>query len=238
MNVFPSQGFQALTMWQKLPLFCQKILDNGDKRTDNWLLVYSPVPIIWRKLMAKRQPVNLKPMLLVYNFQNLQTVFLSFQFIASSWLDRYNLLCHPVDYSNNPLSRLIIFFTLSVMCWWFYFSKVIELSDAVSKQGEERIYGITCNAHPLYMFTAELIGLISSLVHSVTKYLWWKHYLTSLQLLQFFIVTIHITYNLFADCDFPDSMNMVVLVYSVSFIVFLGNFHYHNYLAKRKTKTT
>lgn len=33
-------------MWQKLPLSCQKILDNGDKRTDNWLLVYSPVPII------------------------------------------------------------------------------------------------------------------------------------------------------------------------------------------------
>lgn len=51
-----------------------------DKRTDNWLLVYSPVPIsciflcylvvIWvgPKLMAKRQPVNLKPVLIVYNF--------------------------------------------------------------------------------------------------------------------------------------------------------------------------
>lgn len=50
-----------------------------DKRTDNWLLVYSPVPlscifisyliIIWAgpKLMAKRQPVNLKPVLIVYN---------------------------------------------------------------------------------------------------------------------------------------------------------------------------
>ena len=51
-----------------------------DKRTDNWLLVYSPVPIIcvflcylviiWAgpKLMVKRQPVDLKPVLIVYNF--------------------------------------------------------------------------------------------------------------------------------------------------------------------------
>lgn len=51
-----------------------------DKRTDNWLLVYSPVPIscvflcylitIWvgPKLMARRQPVNLRPVLIVYNF--------------------------------------------------------------------------------------------------------------------------------------------------------------------------
>lgn len=51
-----------------------------DKRTDNWPLVYSPVPIgciflcylvvIWvgPKLMAKREPVNLKPVLIVYNF--------------------------------------------------------------------------------------------------------------------------------------------------------------------------
>lgn len=52
----------------------------SDKRTDNWPLVYSPVPIsciflcylllIWLgpKMMAGRQPVNLRPVLIVYNF--------------------------------------------------------------------------------------------------------------------------------------------------------------------------
>lgn len=51
-----------------------------DKRTDPWLLVYSPVPIIciflcylgvvWMgpKLMKHKEPVNLKPVLIVYNF--------------------------------------------------------------------------------------------------------------------------------------------------------------------------
>ncbi|KAL7387618.1 hypothetical protein ABVT39_026265 [Epinephelus coioides] len=97
-----------------------------------------------------------------------------------------------------------------------------------------------------------LIGLINSLVHvvmylyyglaalgpSMSKYLWWKRYLTSLQLLQFFIVTIHTTYNLFADCDFPDSMNMVVCAYSFSLIALFSNFYYQSYLTKKRSKET
>lgn len=56
--------------------------------------------------------------------------------------------------------------------------------------------------------------------------------------LQFFIVTVHTAYNLFADCDFPDSMNMVVLAYSLSLIALFSNFYYHSYLAKKKSKKT
>ncbi|CAB1317508.1 unnamed protein product [Coregonus sp. 'balchen'] len=33
------------TTWQKIQLFYQEVLENGDKNTDSWLLVYSPVPI-------------------------------------------------------------------------------------------------------------------------------------------------------------------------------------------------
>lgn len=62
-----------------------KVLDTElyyvpDKRTDPWLLVYSPVPvaiiflvylcIVWAgpRLMKHRQPVDLKAVLIVYNF--------------------------------------------------------------------------------------------------------------------------------------------------------------------------
>lgn len=55
--------------------------------------------------------------------------------------------------------------------------------------------------------------------------------------LQFFIVTIHTTYNLFADCDFPDSMNVVVLAYALSLIALFSNFYYRTYLAKKTKKT-
>ncbi|XP_042283429.1 ELOVL fatty acid elongase 8a [Thunnus albacares] len=269
------KGFQAITMWQKAQLFYQGILEKGDKRTDHWLLVYSPLPIsciflcyliiIWAgpKLMAKREPINLKPVLIVYNFAMVcLSAYMFYEFTASSWLARYSLLCQPVDYSDSPLAM-----RMARVCWWFYFSKVIELSDTmffILRKKNSQLTFLHVYHHATMIFNwwagvkyvaggqSFLIGLINSLVHvvmylyyglaalgpSVTKYLWWKRYLTSLQLLQFLIVTIHTTYNLFADCDFPDSMNMVVVGYSLSLIALFSNFYYHSYLAKKKTKKT
>ncbi|KAG7227413.1 hypothetical protein INR49_000418 [Caranx melampygus] len=245
-----------------------------DSRTDNWLLVHSPVPIsciflcylliIWAgpRLMAKRQPVNLKPVLVVYNFSMVcLSAYMFYEFTASSWLARYSLLCQPVDYSDSPLAM-----RMARVCWWFYFSKVIELSDTIffilrKKNSQLSFLHVYHHATMIFNWWAGvkyvaggqsfLIGLINSLVHivmylyyglaalgpSMAKYLWWKRYLTSLQLLQFFIVTIHTTYNLFADCDFPDSMNVVVLAYSLSLIALFSNFYYRTYLAMKTKKT-
>ncbi|CAN9503326.1 unnamed protein product [Ophioblennius macclurei] len=262
--------FQVLTTWQKVQIFYHGILENGDKRTDNWLLVYSPVPIsciffcyliiIWvgPKLMATRQPVNLKPVLIVYNFAMVcLSAYMFYEFTASSWLAGYSLLCQPVDYSDSSLAM-----RMARVCWWFYFSKVIELSDTIffilrKKNSQLTFLHVYHHATMIFNWWAGvkyvaggqsfLIGLINSLVHvvmylyyglaalgpSTAKYLWWKRYLTSLQLLQFFIVTIHTTYNLFADCNFPDSMNVVVLAYSLSLIALFSNFYYRSYLAKQ-----
>ncbi|XP_016527267.1 ELOVL fatty acid elongase 8a isoform X1 [Poecilia formosa] len=273
MLMCPSQGSNVVTKWQKLQLFYQGILENGDKRTDNWLLVYSPVPItciflcylitIWAgpKLMANRRPVNLKPVLVVYNFAMVcLSAYMFYEFTASSWLAGYSLLCQPVDYSNNPLAL-----RMARVCWWFYFSKVIELSDTIFfilRKKNSQLTFLHVYHHATMIFNwwtgvkyvaggqSFLIGLINSLVHIVmylyyglaalgphmNKYLWWKQYLTSLQLLQFFVVTMHTAYNLHADCDFPDSMNAVVLAYSLSLIVLFSNFYYQSYLTK-KTKS-
>uniref|UniRef100_A0A665WUH4 Elongation of very long chain fatty acids protein n=1 Tax=Echeneis naucrates TaxID=173247 RepID=A0A665WUH4_ECHNA len=245
-------------------------------RTDGWLLVRSPAPIsciflcylaiIWAgpKLMAKRQPVNLKAVLIGYNFAMVcLSAYMFYEFTASSWLSRYSLLCQPVDYSGSPLAM-----RMARVCWWFYFSKVIELSDTVSiffilRKKNNQLTFLHVYHHATMIFNwwagvkyvaggqSFLIGLINSLVHvvmylyyglaalgpSMAKYLWWKRYLTSLQLLQFFMVTIHTTYNLFADCDFPDSMNIVVLAYSLSLIALFSNFYYRSYIAKRTKKT-
>ncbi|XP_061587237.1 ELOVL fatty acid elongase 8a [Cololabis saira] len=264
----------AVTMWQKIQLFYQSALENGDKRTDKWLLVYSPVPImcvflcyliiIWvgPKLMAKRQPVNLKPVLIVYNFAMVcLSAYMFCEFTASSWLAGYSLLCQPVDYSDSPLA-----IRMAKVCWWFYFSKVIELSDTIffilrKKDGQLTFLHVYHHATMIFNWWAGvkyvaggqsfLIGLINSFVHIImylyygmaalgpgmTKYLWWKRYLTSLQLLQFFTVTIHTSYNLISDCNFPDSMNAVVLAYSLSLIALFCNFYYHSYLNRKAKKT-
>ncbi|XP_060593390.1 elongation of very long chain fatty acids protein 4-like [Ruditapes philippinarum] len=52
---------------------------------------------------------------------------------------------------------------------------------------------------------------LSALGPSVQKYLWWKKYLTMLQLSQFFAVVIHTGVNMTqTDCDFPQGINYAV----------------------------
>uniref|UniRef100_A0A3Q1JD50 Elongation of very long chain fatty acids protein n=1 Tax=Anabas testudineus TaxID=64144 RepID=A0A3Q1JD50_ANATE len=252
--------FQTLAMWQKLQLFYQGIRENGDRRTEHWLLVYSPVPItcifmcyliiMWAgpKIMANRQPVNLKPILIPYNFAMVcLSAYMFYEFTASFWLARYSLLCQPVDYSVSPLAM-----RMACVCWWFYFSKVIDLIDTIFfilKKKNSQLTFIHTDHHATMIFTgwagvkyvaggqSFLTGLINSLVH-VGMYLYLRRHLTSLQLLQFFTVTLHTTYNLCAGGDIPDSVDVVILVYSVNVIALFSRFYYHSYVAKKNAKAT
>lgn len=99
----------------------------------------------------------------------------------------------------------------------------------------------------LPIHSAFFIGLLNTFVHIVMysyyglaalgphmqKYLWWKRYLTSLQLVQFVLLTIHTGYNLFTECDFPDSMNAVVFAYCISLIILFSNFYYRSYITRK-----
>ncbi|KAI7809317.1 hypothetical protein IRJ41_005034 [Triplophysa rosa] len=241
--------------WQKLQLLYQWFLQNGDKRTDGWLLVYSPLPvsfiflcylfIIWLgpKLMAHRRPVNIKALLIIYNFSMVcLSAYMCYEFTASSWLANYSLFCQPVDYSESPLA-MRMFFILR--------KKNNQLTLLHVYHHGTMIFNWWAGVKYVAGGQSFLIGLINSFVHVVMymyyglaalgpqmqKYLSWKRYLTCLQLLQFFIVTIHSAVNLIADCDFPDSMNAVVLAYAFSLIALFSNFYYQSYLAK-KTKRT
>lgn len=65
----------------------------------------------------------------------------------------------------------------------------------------------------------------------------WRTLIWSLPLqVQFLLVLLHTSNNLFRDCNYPDSMNAVVCVYSVTLIILFGNFYYNSYLSKKKQK--
>ncbi|KTG04426.1 hypothetical protein cypCar_00008664 [Cyprinus carpio] len=233
--------------WQRVESLHHWILENGDKRTDPWLLIYSPVPIIciflcylgiiWigPKLMKHKEPMNIKAVLIVYNFANVGLSIYMFHEMAS-------------------------------VCWWFFFSKVIELSDTVFfilRKKNSQLTFLHVYHHGTMIFNwwagvkfvaggqSFFIGLLNTFVHIVMysyyglaalgphmqKYLWWKRYLTSLQLVQFVLMTIHTGYNLFTECDFPDSMNAVVFAYCVSLIILFSNFYYQSYITRKSKKS-
>ncbi|XP_013858358.1 ELOVL fatty acid elongase 8b isoform X2 [Austrofundulus limnaeus] len=261
------------SLWQNVLAVHQWIVENGDKRTDPWLLVYSPVPValiflvylggIWAgpRLMKHREPVDLKLVLIWYNFSMvLLSAYMFHEFLVTSWLSDYSLLCQPVDYSSRPLAM-----RMARVCWWFFFSKVIELSDTlffILRKKNNQLTFLHVYHHGTMIFNwwagvkyvaggqSFFIGLVNTFVHIVMysyyglaafgphmqKYLWWKRYLTSLQLLQFFLFLLHTGYNLFTDCNFPDSMNAVVFAYCVTLIVLFTNFYFQSYLNRKKQK--
>ncbi|XP_061695619.1 elongation of very long chain fatty acids protein 4-like [Syngnathoides biaculeatus] len=267
---FPIQGFQELTIWQKAQFYYQRMLETGDKRIENWLLVYSPAPvtiiimcylvIVWvgPKLMAKKEPFNLKLFLILYNFT---MVFLSaymfYEFTAASWMASYSLLCQPVDYSDSLLAM-----RMARVCWIFYLSKYVEFCDTmffILRKKNSQLTFLHVYHHSTMILNCWLglkytpggqsfmCGLVNSLVHvamylyyglaafgpRMTKYLWWKHYLTILQLLQFFLLTLHTVYNLFADCDYPDSLNLIGFIYALTLIALFSHFYYRSYITSK-----
>ncbi|KAL1023129.1 hypothetical protein UPYG_G00036760 [Umbra pygmaea] len=260
----PGQSVESIHQW---------IFENGDKRTDPWLFVYSPMPVayifliylglVWAgpKLMKHREPVDLKAVLIVYNFTMVcMSVYMFYEFLVTSLLSNYSYLCQPVDYSTSPLAM-----RMANACWWFFISKVIELADTVFfilRKKNNQLTFLHVYHHGTMIFNwwagvkylaggqSFFIGLLNTFVHSVMysyyglaaigphmqKYLWWKRYLTSLQLLQFLLVSVHTGYNLFTECDFSKAMNAYVFTYCISLIALFSNFYYQSYLNTKAKK--
>ena len=49
-------------------------------------------------------------------------------------------------------------------------------------------------------------------------------------------IAAHSSYNLFAECSFPDGFNVAVLLYSLSLITFSLSFYHQTYLRGKREK--
>ncbi len=64
------------------------------------------------------------------------------------------------------------------------------------------------------------------------KYLWWKRYLTQLQLAQFVFNMCNVIVAFYAGCNFPTWMYAAQIFYMTTFLILFGNFYRQNYLKK------
>ncbi|KAH3867427.1 elongation of very long chain fatty acids protein 4-like isoform X2 [Dreissena polymorpha] len=245
----------------------------SDPRTDKWLLLDNPLPIVgiffmylfvvWYgpRFMKHRDPVPLRLVIIPYNLALVGLcAYMCHEFFISAYQSGYSLKCQPVDYSNSPLAL-----RMASVCWWFFFSKVIELLDTVffilRKKSDQvtflHVYHHCSMIINWYMGAKYVAGgqsffvaLLNSFVHvfmytyyglaaigpHMQKYLWWKRYLTKMQLTQFVLFLIHTGYNLLIDCDFPRGFMIAVFLYALSLIALFGNFYYQTYSSKKEKK--
>ncbi|XP_076440355.1 very long chain fatty acid elongase 7-like isoform X3 [Babylonia areolata] len=116
-----------------------KVMENADPRVAGWFLMDSPLPsfviclayfifvALGPSIMKDRKPIEMRRVLVVYNIAMVgMSTFCFVEFLLSGWLAGYTLGCQPVDYSYSPQAL-----RMARVCWWFYFSKFIELLDTV-----------------------------------------------------------------------------------------------------------
>ncbi|CAE1306490.1 ELOVL4 [Acanthosepion pharaonis] len=74
---------------------------------------------------------------------------------------------------------------------------------------------------------------LSAIGPSVYPYLWWKKYLTIIQLIQFIFGMCHAFQSLGRGCNFPVWMHWALIFYGGSLLLLFLNFYHKSYLNKK-----
>ncbi|XP_058054557.1 elongation of very long chain fatty acids protein 7 [Anopheles bellator] len=214
------------------------------------------------RYMAKRKPFKLETVLIVYNaVQVLLSIVLVYEGIEGGWRKHYSYRCQPVDYSPNPVAM-----RMARAVWMYYMCKVVELLDTVffvlrKKQNQVsflHVYHHTlmpiCGFIGVKYFAGghgTLLGVINSFIHvcmyayymlaamgpKVQKYLWWKRYLTVMQIVQFIIVFFHtIQVQFQPSCTYPKSIAALLSLNAGLFIYMFSSFYVHSYIRNKGGK--
>ncbi|ELK31218.1 Elongation of very long chain fatty acids protein 7 [Myotis davidii] len=185
-------------------------------------------------------------------------------FVMSGWGTGYSFRCEIVDYSRSPTAL-----RMARTCWLYYFSKFIELLDTIffvlrKKNSQVTFlhvfhhtimpwtwwFGVKFAAGGLGTFHAFLNTAVHIVMYSYyglcalgpayQKYLWWKKYLTSLQLVQFIIVTIHIGQFFFMeDCKYQFPVFLyIIMSYGCIFLLLFLHFWYRAYTKGQRLPKT
>ncbi|KAK0166824.1 hypothetical protein PV327_004307 [Microctonus hyperodae] len=179
----------------------------------------------------------------------------------SGWAKGYSFRCQPVDYSNNPLAL-----RMAATCWWYYFSKFTEFFDTlffILRKKNQQVSTLHVIHHGVMPFSvwmglkfapgghSTFFALLNTFVHIIMyfyymvaamgpeyqKYIWWKKYLTTFQMVQFVLIMSHQFQLLFIECDYPRTFMIWIGLHGVLFLGLFSDFYKTKYSekdAKRK----
>ncbi|KAF4517187.1 hypothetical protein B566_EDAN005619 [Ephemera danica] len=215
-----------------------------DPVVEQWPLMSGPLPVLvivsaylyfvlslGPRLMAERKPMKLQAVLVVYNF--LQVVL-----------------------------SIFLAYTLSYGAWWYFFAKVTELLDTVFfvlRKKQNQITFLHVYHHTITVLFSWgylrfipgeqgiVIGFLNSVVHIVMytyymiaamgprfhKYLWWKKYMTWIQLIQFCLMMAYMMSLLASDCKLPRALTLFFMGNATVFLVLFSDFYRKAYSKKQ-----
>jgi len=222
------------------------------------VLIYLTVLFSLKMIMKNRQPFELRGFLMIYNLiQVVGTFYMFYEFFTVAYLSNYSLTCEPVNYSNEELPL-----RMQHVHWLFFMSKLVDYIDTFvfalrKKDNQITLLHVFHHASIVpYSWVAakyfpggqSFFGcMLNSFVHTVMysyyglaalgprvqKYLWWKRYITMIQLIQFISVIIHSFVNLFQpSCSFPKGFIVAYTIYSFVLLCLFLDFYFKSYSKK------
>ncbi|XP_053661721.1 elongation of very long chain fatty acids protein 7-like [Anopheles marshallii] len=215
-----------------------------------WVLLIGPM------YMRDRKPMDLRRVIIFYNlFQVLLSGYMFYEHLMAGWLRGYSLTCQTVDYSDSPLSRRMF-----NLCYVYYLSKLSEFADTVffvlrkkqSQITDLHVYHHSLTPMEAWILTkfiaggnATLPNVINNFVHVLMYFyymlsamgykIWWKKYMTEVQIIQFIICIAHCINALVTGCPFPRFITTLLLINASIFLALFMNFYIESY--KRKSKS-
>lgn len=76
---------------------------------------------------------------------------------------------------------------------------------------------------------------LAALGPKVQRFLWWKKYLTSMQMIQFILVIIHAFQLLFIECNYPKAFVWWIGMHAVMFYFLFRDFYIQSYKKKHSS---
>ncbi|XP_070142647.1 very long chain fatty acid elongase AAEL008004 isoform X2 [Drosophila kikkawai] len=219
------------------------------------------VKVVGPRWMENRKPLHLQNTLVMYNaIQVVFSAWLFYECLMGGWWGSYSFRCQPVDYTDSPTSRRMVH-----ACWWYYFSKFTEFMDTIFFVLRKKTSQVTtlhvihhgCMPMSVWFgvkFTpgghSTFFGLLNTFVHIVMytyymfsamgpqyqKYLWWKKYLTTLQMVQFILIMVHAFQLLFIDCNYPKAFVWWIGMHAVMFFFLFNEFYKAAYRSRMMKK--
>merc|ERR1712088_1305671 len=181
-----------------------------DPRVDDWLFMSSPWPVlalcaVYYYIVRFAGPAFMKDRP-PYDIQKLMIAYNFFQTLLSLWVFRK-------------------------ACYFWLTGRYNWLCQPVDYSNTEEGM-LAADMTWWYFFSKFIDYLMSAMGPAVQKYLWWKRYLTTMQLGQFVTFFIHASLPLFIPCDFPKIFSYVILFHGAMFFLLFANFYRKTYTKK------
>lgn len=215
------------------------------------------VTVVGPRWMSRRKPFDLKTCILIYNLvASLLSAFFLCRFVKLAYWDLGYTFLQDLNTTESPASHDIVH-----LSWWLYIFKLGELADTVFfvlRKKNQQISALHVVHHVIVPWNLWMnvtyasqthmtfIICLNSFVHvlmytyyflaalgpAYKRLLWWKKYMTMIQILQFFLLVVHAVGMMFAKGNYVGLFVWLEAAQAIMLFVWFCTFYVQAYTKK------